>query len=75
LDDVPPDLRSNILVFYAGGAARNRSHQEQKAWQKTAQELQALQAGPHSTAAADIRKRILVPLFKLHSPKGKDTGF
>lgn len=70
---VQPELRANILAFYAGTDAPNGSFKAQKAWERTADELEALRAGPNSMAEAEIRKRLMNLPFKLQSPKAKGS--
>ena len=67
LENVPADLRENILAFYAEPHERARARQ--KHWQKTAQELEAFKAGAHSAFAIELRQRLLAPPPKLQSPK------
>jgi hypothetical protein len=70
LTKVEPGLRANILAFYA-----NRTPPEGKnrrAWQRTAEGLQALKAGPNSPIAIEVRKRLLAPPFKLQSPRAAE---
>jgi Zinc dependent phospholipase C len=73
LEDVPPDLRSNILAFYAAGQVPRRTRKEQKTWRLTMTELEALKAGPGSPIALKLRARLLAPPPRLSSPKAADT--
>lgn len=69
LESVPPDLRSNVLAFYADPPTNGRGHS--KAWRRTAEEIEALKAGADSAIALALRQRLLAPPFKLESPKAK----
>jgi Zinc dependent phospholipase C len=73
LEDVPPDLRSNILAFYASGELPTRTRKERRLWRRTAMDLAAFKAGPGSALAAEVRARLLAPPPKLQSPKAADT--
>jgi hypothetical protein len=73
LEDVPPDLRSNILAFYASGKIPTRTREQRRVWRRTAVEFAAFKAGPGSELAADVRARLLAPPLKLQSPKAADT--
>lgn len=74
LEEVPPDVRANILAYYVGPETPKRTRKERRAWQRTVEELAALKAGPGSALAAEVRQRLLTPPPRLHSPKAKDTG-
>src|ERR1051325_4389028 len=67
-----PDLRANILKFYASTQPSARTAKERRARQRIATELRALEAGPNSPLAAEIRQRVLAPPFSLRSPKATD---
>ena len=69
LEDVQPELRANILTFYADTNALNNLVKPPKGWQRTQDELGALKAGPNSAAEARIRKRLIKPHLRLQSPK------
>jgi hypothetical protein len=71
LEGIEPDLRANILAFYGNPNAPPRTGKVTKAWQRTVEEVEALKAGPNSEVAAEIRKRLLAPPFKLQSPKAE----
>ncbi len=71
LDGATPDLRANILGFYAN--AEPPTLAEHKRWWRTQEELQALRAGPRSFFAVQLRHRLLAPPFKLQSPKATDS--
>ncbi len=73
LDDVPPDLRTNILTFFGGADRPRRTRKERRAWQRTTDELEALKAGPGSAIAIEVRRRLLAPPPSLRSPKAKDA--
>jgi hypothetical protein len=64
-------LRANILAFYGNPNSPPRTGKVTKAWQRTVEEVEALKAGPNSEVAAEIRKRLLAPPFKLQSPKAE----
>jgi hypothetical protein len=72
VEDVPPDLRANILAFYAGGKISTRTRKDRRTWRRTAAELAAFKAGPGSGLAAEVRARLLVPPPRLQSPKAAD---
>ena len=72
-EDVSPSLRANILAFYADADPPLRTRKERKAWRRTAEELDALRAGPGSAIEAEIRQRLLTPPPRLQSPKAKDS--
>lgn len=74
LENVPSDLRADILAYFdSGERLPRRTHKEQMAWQRTAEELEALRAGPGSAIAAEVRRRLLTPPPRLQSPKAKDA--
>jgi Zinc dependent phospholipase C len=73
LQDVPPDLSSNIFAFYAGMRMPERTRKEQRTFERISDELVALQAGPGSPVAQAIRARLLAPPPRLLSPKAKDA--
>ncbi|HEY5914188.1 MAG TPA: zinc dependent phospholipase C family protein [Verrucomicrobiae bacterium] len=70
LDKTAPDLRANLLGFYAGPVPS--PNVRRKAWRRTVEEIEALRAGPNSALAAEVQRRLLVPPLKLASPKAKD---
>jgi hypothetical protein len=72
LEHVPPDLRTNILAFYASGKIPARTRKERRAWRRTAAELAAFKAGAGSELAAEVRARLLTPSARLPSPKAAD---
>jgi hypothetical protein len=47
-----PELRQNLLTFYAGTASRPRSKKEQARWRKVQVALDQLKAAPPATATA-----------------------
>jgi hypothetical protein len=67
LEGVQPDLRANILAFFA----RPDRQLNERARHRTTQELEALKASPNSAEAAEIGSRLLAPAFRLKSPKDK----
>ena len=73
LEDVPPDLRSNILSYFAGADNHRRTPKQRKAWQRAHGELDALREGPNSAVALEVRRRLLTPPRRLESPKAKDA--
>lgn len=73
LEDVPPDLRTNILTFFAGADKHKRTHKQRKAWQRTYGELDSLREGPKSAVALEVRRRLLMPPPRLEIPKAKDA--
>jgi hypothetical protein len=52
-ETVQPDLRANILAFYADADPVERTHKQREAWQLTVRELEALRAGPGSPIPAE----------------------
>ncbi len=73
LEGTPPDLRTQLLAFYA--QARPPTNRKQlKAWRRTTRELQALKAGPGSPIAAEVRTRLLLAHRKLESPKAREQS-
>jgi hypothetical protein len=52
-DQVTPELRANILAFYANSSAPLATKRKPTAWQKTQDELQQLKASPTAGAATD----------------------
>lgn len=46
LDQLTPELRENILAFYATSDAPRATKKDQKAWRRTLRELDGLKAGP-----------------------------
>ena len=73
LDGVPSDVRADILTFFAAAEGHARTRKQREAWQRTAEELEALRAGPGSAIAAEVRARLLARLPKLQSPKARDS--
>jgi hypothetical protein len=47
-DQLTPELRSNILAFYATPDAPSAMKKDQKAWRRTLRELDELKAGPRA---------------------------
>jgi len=45
-DQVPPELRENILLFYSDPSAPNATKRNAEAWQKAQEELQRLKTAP-----------------------------
>jgi hypothetical protein len=50
-DQIPPDLRDNLLAFYSNPAAPNGTKKKPKTWDKTQGEISKLRALPESTPA------------------------
>jgi heme/copper-type cytochrome/quinol oxidase subunit 1 len=48
-DQIPPELRANILAFYSDPSAPIATKKKPEAWQKTAGEVEKLRALPDST--------------------------
>lgn len=73
LQGVGPDLRANILTFYAHQDPPQKARYGNRARQRTTLELEALAAEPNSAAAiaAEVRRRLMAPPFKLASPKAE----
>ena len=67
----PPDLRQSLLAFYDSAPPPKRTRKAQKAWRRTAAELEVLRSGPGSTAEEALRARLLRPARGLESPKAK----
>ena len=68
---VQPDLRENLLAYYDGAPPPKRTRKAQKAWRRTACELEVLRAGPGLPAGEALRERLLHPPRGLESPKAK----
>ncbi len=64
---VQPDLRENIVAFYADPV--RPKGMKQKLWKRRMREIEAIKAGPNSTIAIEVRKQLLAPAFTLKSPK------
>ena len=72
LEDVPPDLRTNILSFFDNTMGQQRTHKQKKMWARVQVELEALREGSNSQIAQQVRHQLLAPPRKLESPKAKD---
>ncbi len=70
-EGMSPDLRANLLAFYADPPKAAKPHSRKS--RLAAAELAALKEGPNSTIALAVRRCLLAPPFKLESPKAK-TG-
>jgi hypothetical protein len=66
-----PGLRDSLLAFYDSPPPPQRTKKAQKAWRRTACELEALRAGPGSALEVEMRERLLRPAPRLESPKAK----
>ena len=68
---VPPDLRESLLAFYDSAPPPTRTRKAQKAWRRTAAELEVLRSAPGSATEEALRERLLRPARGLESPKAK----
>jgi hypothetical protein len=73
LENVPPDVRTNILSFYDGAVGQRRTRKQKTMWARVEVELEALREGPNSQLAIELRRQLLAPPRKLLSPKAKDS--
>lgn len=69
LNSVQPELRRDLLAYYASPGRRHPTHKELRAWFRTQRELEALREGPASLQARVIRKELLTPPQRLETPK------
>jgi len=65
LQEIPPDLRADILDFYAGGEVGLRAQGEGQTWAPKPAEMEALRA----TAGSGVVRRLPGPRPRLCSPK------
>jgi len=70
-DRLQPGLRESLLAFYDSPPPPQRTRKAQKAWRRTACELEAFRAGPGSAPELEMRARLLRPTPNLESPKSK----
>jgi hypothetical protein len=68
-DRIQPDVRDSLLAFYDTAPPPQRTRKAQKAWRRTACEVEALRAGPGSAVEVEMRARLLRPAPRLGSPK------
>jgi hypothetical protein len=68
---VPPDVRESLLAFYDSAPPPKKTWKAQKAWLRTAAELEVLRSGPGSAAEEALRERLFHPPRGLESPKAK----
>jgi hypothetical protein len=68
---VQPDVRSSLLASYDSPPPPMRTRKAQKAWRRTACEVEVLRAGPGSAAEEALRERLLRPAHGLDNPKAK----
>jgi hypothetical protein len=71
---VKPDVRASLLAFYDSSPPAQRTRKAQKAWDRTACEIQVLRSGSGSAAEAALRQRLLRPVHGLDSPKAKSRA-
>ena len=72
---VPPDVRDNLLAFYDNAHPPMKTPKAQKAWRRTASEVEALRAGPGSAVEVELREALLRPSPRLESPKARGEHF
>jgi hypothetical protein len=68
---VQPDVRESLLAFYDDPPPPARTRKAQKAWRRTASEIEVLRTGPGSAAEAALRERLFHPAHGLASPKAQ----
>ena len=68
---VKPDVRESLLAFYDSPPPPMRTRKAQKAWDRTACEIEMLRSAPGSAAEEALRERLLRPVNGLESPKAK----
>jgi acyl carrier protein phosphodiesterase len=68
---VQPDVRGSLLAFYDSPPPPRKTRKAQKAWRRTASEVEVLRTGPGSAAEEALRQRLLHPPPGLESPKAK----
>jgi hypothetical protein len=66
---IKPDVRASLLAFYDSPPPPFRTRKAQKAWHRTASEIEVLRSGPGSAAETALRERLLSPAHGLESPK------
>ena len=66
---IKPDVRASLLAFYDSPPPPMRTRKAQKAWGRTASEIEVLRSGPGSAAEAALRERLLSAAHGLESPK------
>jgi hypothetical protein len=73
LEDVPADVRTNILSFFDNTIGQRHTHKQRNMWARVQVELEALGEGPNSRIAQEVRRQLLAPPRRLESPKAKDA--
>jgi hypothetical protein len=68
---VKPDVRESLLAFYDSAPPPMSTRKAQKAWGRTACEMEVLRSGPGSASEAALRERLLRAAHGLESPKAK----
>jgi len=68
---VLPDVRASLLAFYDSAPPPERTRKAQKAWDRTACEIEVLRSGTGTATEAALRERLLRPAHGLESPKAK----
>ena len=68
---VLPDVRASLLAFYDSAPPPERTRKAQKAWDRTACEIEVLRSGTGTATEAALRERFLRPAHGLESPKAK----